>query len=288
MNDTWIGVATGLLLSFWGGYLLTGWLLSPLQKAFVGAGFVRPNYRGESIPVGMGVALWLGMFFTGGLFLLADEVVEIPWAMVRDMVVVLVVGTSFLVVGLLDDAVGNREATGLRGHVRKLLREREVTTGLLKAVTGGFIGVVAAWLLGAEGWHFALDALVVALTANSINLLDLRPGRACKGVLLVLAVVGFFSLRGIDSPVYWLLLGATVAYLPEDLGARMMLGDAGSNLLGGGVGVLVLVSCGTTGILAWGIFLVLFHLYAEKYSLTETIERNRLLRWLDVLGRRTA
>jgi len=29
----------------------------------------------------------------------------------------------------------------------------------------------------------------------------------------------------------------------------------------------------------------LFHLYTEKYSLTETIEKNRLLNYLDHIGR---
>lgn len=282
----WIGVATGLLVAFWGGYLLTGWVLEPLKKTFLRAGFVRRNFRGEPIPVGMGTAVWLGMFVASVGILVVSEFVEMPWGMVRDVVVGLVVGTGFFAVGLLDDAVGNRDVTGLRGHVRRFVREGEVTTGLVKLVAGGVIGLLGAWLIGAEGWEFALQAGVIALAANSVNLLDLRPGRACKGVFLALAVVGFFSVRGVDSPVYWMMIGLIVAYLPEDLGGRVMLGDAGANLLGGMLGVLIVTSSSVSGVVVWGVFFVMLHVVAERYSLTEVIEGNRVLRWLDVLGRK--
>ncbi|MGZ4112688.1 MAG: hypothetical protein ACXVP5_09665, partial [Tumebacillaceae bacterium] len=185
----------------------------------------------------------------------------------------------------LDDVVGNREATGLRGHLRKLLVEGELTTGLLKALAGVLIGGFGAWLLGATGWRLPLCALVIALSANSINLLDLRPGRACKGVLVALACLAMLSLRGMQSPSFWILLGLTLAYFPDDVKARSMMGDAGSNLLGGGIGVLVVTTCSDPVLFGWIAWLVLFHLYTEKYSLSETIEKYKWLRWLDVLGR---
>lgn len=286
MVEPWsYGLLGGLLLSFWGGYGLTVWLLGPLKKAFFQAGLVRANFRGQQIPVGMGSALWFGMFLTGGLLLCFAQFVHVPWSMLQDLIALLVVCTGLFVVGLLDDVVGNREATGLRGHIRKLLVEREVTTGLLKAVTGVGIGVLGAWLLGVTGWKLLWYALVIALSANSINLLDLRPGRACKGVLLTLACLAFFSLRGLQSLSFWLLLGSTLAYFPDDVKARTMMGDAGSNLLGGGIGVLVISTCSNAVLIGWSVWLVLIHLYAEKYSLSEAIENNKLLHWLDILGR---
>ena len=285
MNGFWMTVSTALLLSFWGGYLLTGWMFQPLQQAFVQAGFVRPNFRGQPIPVGMGAALWLGLFFTAGLLLLLSEWLPLPWLMVQDLVGLLVVATGFFVIGLLDDAIGDRSATGLRGHLRQFFVKREVTTGLLKAVVGVFIGVIGAWLMGAYGWRLPLGGLMIALSANSVNLLDLRPGRACKGVLFSLGAVALLSLRGLESPAFWLLLGVTLSYIPHDLQARAMMGDAGSNLLGGGIGLLIVTTCSITMTAVWLGLLLLFHLYAEKYSLSEAIEKNRLLRWLDVLGR---
>ena len=285
MNGLWMTVSAGLLLAFWGGYLLTGWMFKPLQQAFVQAGFVRPNFRGQPIPVGMGAALWLGLFITAGGLLLLSEMLPFPWLMVQDLVVLLVVARVFLVMCLLVDAIVFRSATGLRGHIRKFLVNREVTTGLLKAVVGVLIGIIGAWLMGADGWKLPLGGMMIALSANSVNLLDLRPGRACKGVLLSLGLVAVLSLRGLESPAFWLLLGVTLSYLPHDLQARAMMGDAGSNLLGGGVGLLIVMTCSITVTALWLGILVLFHLYAEKYSLSEAIEKNRLLRWLDVLGR---
>lgn len=274
-----------LVLILWSGYLLTVWTIGPLKKAFVSAGLVRTNYQGQSIPVSMGSSLWFGILFASTLFLILSQPMELDKQMQTDIIALLVVSTCFLLVGLLDDIVGNREATGLRGHLRKFIVEREITTGMIKLVTGLISGLLGAFLLGEQGYRLLLGGLLIALSANSINLLDLRPGRACKGVLLFLAVLAVCSVRGFDSPVFWLLLAVTIAYFPEDLKARTMMGDAGSNLLGGGLGVLIVSTCTWQTILAWlGAFL-LFHLYAEKYSLTQAIEKNKLLRWFDVLGR---
>lgn len=285
MNTFLTGTAVGLLLAFWGGYLLTGWMVPPLQQAIRNAGLLRPNYAGKSVPVGLGTALWLGMFLTTVPFLLLSDVLPIPWAMVQDMIGLLFVSTGFVLIGLLDDVAGNRDVTGIKGHVKKLWRGRVVTTGLIKAVAGLFTGIAGAWMLGLAGWELVIGSLVIALSANLVNLLDLRPGRACKGVLFALLLLAVFSLRALDSPAFWLVLGAVLAYFPEDVKARMMMGDAGSNLLGGSIGMLVVATCSLPVLLVWLGVLLVVHLYAEKYSLSETIEKNRLLRWLDVLGR---
>jgi UDP-N-acetylmuramyl pentapeptide phosphotransferase/UDP-N-acetylglucosamine-1-phosphate transferase len=287
-NDMMIRWIASIFLAFWGGYLLTNWLMEPLKKAFVAAGFLRVNYRGQNIPVGMGVSLWGGVFGTMAVLMMMSDVFALSWMQMKDLLAILAVSTGFLVIGLLDDLAGNRDATGLRGHLRQFLRRGEVTTGLLKAGFGVLLGFLGAYLTGAEGWRLLLGGLTVALSANSVNLLDLRPGRACKGVLLALAVLAAVSLRGLESPAFWLLLGATLAYFPEDLRARTMMGDAGSNLLGGAVGMLVVLTCTATTMIVWLGVLILLHLYAEKYSISATIEKNRLLRWLDVLGRQAS
>ncbi|WP_157722111.1 hypothetical protein [Tumebacillus avium] len=285
MNTFLTGTAVGLLLAFWGGYLLTGWMVPPLQQAIRNAGLLRPNYAGKSVPVGLGTALWLGMFLTTVPFLLLSDVLPIPWAMVQDMIGLLFVSTGFVLIGLLDDVAGNRDVTGIKGHLKKLWRGRVVTTGLIKAVAGLCTGIAGAWMLGLAGWELAVGSLVIALSANLVNLLDLRPGRACKGVLFALLLLAVCSLRALDSPAFWLVLGAVLAYFPDDVKARMMMGDAGSNLLGGSIGMLVVATCSLPVLLTWLGVLLVVHLYAEKYSLSETIEKNRLLRWLDVLGR---
>lgn len=287
-NEMLVRVIACVMVAFWGGYLLTIGLVAPIKKAFVAAGFVRVNYRGQKIPVGLGVSLWGGVFGTLALLLMGSDFFQLSWLQIQDLLAVLLVSSGFLVIGLLDDLAGNRESTGLKGHILRFVGKGEVTTGLLKAGFGLLLGFLGAYLTGAVGWRWVLAGLTVALSANSVNLLDLRPGRACKGVLIALAVLAAVSLRGLESPAYWLFLGATLAYLPDDLRARTMMGDAGSNLLGSGIGMVVVMTCSTATLLVWFTVLVLLHLYAEKYSLSETIEKNRVLRWLDVLGRRAS
>ncbi len=78
-----------------------------------------------------------------------------------------------------------------------------------------------------------LTAGLVAGTANLLNLLDLRPGRAAKAGVLAAAA----TLRGPGGGLVAGPLGATLAVLPDDLGERVMLGDAGANALGALLGL---------------------------------------------------
>ncbi len=82
-------------------------------------------------------------------------------------------------------------------------------------------------------------------------------------------------------------LGAALALLPEDLGERAMLGDAGANALGALLGataaglsrpVRIAVLAGIAGLTA----------ASEKVSFTKVIARTPALNWLDMLGRRPA
>jgi UDP-GlcNAc:undecaprenyl-phosphate/decaprenyl-phosphate GlcNAc-1-phosphate transferase len=80
--------------------------------------------------------------------------------------------------------------------------------------------------------------------------------------------------------------GAALAVLPEDLGERAMLGDAGANALGAMLGVAAASSLGRparAGVLA-GI--VALTAASEKVSFTKVIARTPALNWLDMLGRR--
>jgi hypothetical protein len=116
-----------------------------------------------------------------------------------------------------------------------------------------------------------------------MNLFDLRPGRAIKVSLLAAAALAAAepdARADVAAPV-----GAAVALLPNDLGERAMLGDAGANAIGAMLGVAasslprrarLAVLAGVLGLTA----------ASEKVSFTKVIARTPPLNWLDMLGRR--
>jgi hypothetical protein len=122
-----------------------------------------------------------------------------------------------------------------------------------------------------------LGAGVIAGTANLVNLLDLRPGRALKAGILIGAPLGGVAA----GPV-----GAAAALLPADLGEEIMLGDAGANALGALLGVALAARTGPVGRAVLLAGLAGLTAASEKVSFTKVIESTPGLRELDALGRR--
>jgi hypothetical protein len=161
-------------------------------------------------------------------------------------------------VGLADDLWAGPER-GFRAHL-----EARRSTGVLKLAAIPLYGLLRTRTLS--------GALLVALSANALNQLDTRPGRALK-VYLAAAV----PLR---APV-----GVAVLLAPYDLREMAMLGDAGSNALGALLGLSSVNRF--TGRGRWLAIGALAGLNAlgERTSLGSIIERTPLLRRLDELGR---
>ena len=183
-----------------------------------------------------------------------------------------VVGAVSGLVGGYDDLAGARPEQardkGLAGHLAAL-KDGRVSAGAVKVAGIGAAACVAAVLTRRDG-RSAVDAVLttglVAGTANLVNLLDLRPGRAGKAGVLLAA--------------------ATLAVLPDDLGERVMLGDCGANALGALLGLRLASIPGRVpraGLLAGVVALTLA---SEKVSFTKVIEATPGLRELDRLGRR--
>jgi UDP-N-acetylmuramyl pentapeptide phosphotransferase/UDP-N-acetylglucosamine-1-phosphate transferase len=247
--------------------------LPVLWLAAVTLGLRKPNYLGRHLPSGAGL-----LFPLVGVPALLISGIEPPekWAGIATI-------SAFGLLGLVDDLYASgRQARGLRGHLRALSRGR-ISTGALKALGGIATGVVAGLLLDADrAWLVAVDALLIALAANSVNLLDLRPGRALKGFALLCAV----SLVAAPNSLHLLapLLVAAIVSAPADLAGRAMMGDVGANALGAAAGLGLVLVLSPWARLAALVILVAFHLLCEQRSLTEMIERNRALRFLDRLG----
>jgi hypothetical protein len=162
-------------------------------------------------------------------------------------------------IGLADDLWSGPER-GFRAHVRA-----RRTTGVLKLA-----GIPLYALLRTRS---VSGALLVGLSANALNQLDTRPGRALKAYL-ALAI----PLR---AP-----LGAAVLIAPYDLREMAMLGDSGSNALGALLGWSS-VNRFTGKRDRWLAIAALAGLTAlgERVSLGQVIERTPVLRRVDEWGR---
>jgi len=239
----------------------------------------RTNHRGETVSLTSGPVLAVAAT--------AAAAAGAPKGL-RTAAVVAGLGAG--AVGFYDDIVGarpdQRRDKGFRGHLGAL-REGRVSAGLVKVAGIGLAGLVAGRAVtrgrGARGVADALLAGgVIAGTANLINLLDLRPGRALKaGLLLGTPLVAGRAGGIVAGPV-----GAAAALLPEDLDERTMLGDSGANALGALLGLGIAASTGTKGRAAVFAGLVALTAASEKVSFTKVIERTPVLRELDALGRR--
>jgi hypothetical protein len=166
-------------------------------------------------------------------------------------------------VGLADDLWSGPER-GFRAHLRA-----GATTGTLKLVA-----IPAYALLRTRSLS---GAVLVALSANVLNQLDTRPGRALKAFALGAALLRGRPRRG---------LALAVLLAPYDLSERTMLGDAGSNALGAMLGlesVRTISGRGRIGVIAG---LATLTLVGERRSLGRSIEQTPILSAFDRLGRR--
>jgi hypothetical protein len=201
-----------------------------------------------------------------------------------------VAGAVSGVVGGYDDLAGAAPAQsrdkGLAGHLAAL-RAGRVSTGAVKVAGIGVAAVVAAVLTRrGRGASALVDGVLstglMAGTANLVNLLDLRPGRAAKASLLAAtALLGGPSGALVAGP-----LGATAALLPADLGEQVMLGDCGANAVGALLGLRLAQLPARSARTALLAALVGLTLASEKVSFTQVIEATPGLRELDRLGRR--
>jgi UDP-N-acetylmuramyl pentapeptide phosphotransferase/UDP-N-acetylglucosamine-1-phosphate transferase len=285
-------MATGAVRTFGVGALVARAALGWVRQDPRASELHRTNFHGRTVTLAGGPALAAGATVAAAL--------GAPGRAAAAAAVT--VGAAAGAVGFYDDVVGARPeqkaAKGFAGHLAAL-REGRVTSGLVKIVGVGAAGLAAAALLAADprvrahpGRRSAgagrkvtdvlLGAGVVAGTANLVNLLDLRPGRAIKASLLIGAPLAVGRGAGLVTGP----LGAGAALLPADLGEEIMLGDAGANALGGLLGVALIARTGPVGRAVALTVLAGLTAASEKVSFTKVIQDTPVLRDLDMLGRR--
>lgn len=276
----WLGIPLALLAP----------LLGPICSLLLRAR--KKNFSGRFIPA-LGGFLLLPVYLSWLIFAQHLPAAHISLHGQRYLWCLLYL-VAWLLLGVFDDLYGDARRKGLRGHLRALY-EGKFTTGNIKLLAGGVLALLTAGALTENlplRWlALPISALLIALSANAVNLFDLRPGRALKICWLVLVPLATYCLfipaqvtLLIGSSIF-LLLWATFCYAPFDLAGMIMLGDSGANPLGALQGMYLTLFLPLPAQTCMVLLLILLHVYAEKASLTKTIERTPWLRWLDNLGR---
>ncbi len=255
-----------------------------LVRAMRKAGSSRPNYRGVAVAYPAGIAIpVVALISLVPLSLIdefSDQSVFRPGAAPA---VTYVIGVSLL--GVLDDLLGGgTDARGWRGHARAV-RRGVPSTGAIKAVGSLGLALFALSDQGRSPGEYLLAAGVLVVATNLFNLLDLRPGRSAKA-LVILAVA--LSIGALTVNPLWTLgmfVGPILVLLPLDLREVGMLGDTGSNAIGAVAGMWLVLTLSTLGqAIALGVMAAIT-VFGEFRSISALVDRTPGLRWLDSLGR---
>jgi len=275
----WVGLPLAIALSLF--------VVPAGARGLREAGLVRENYRGVALAFPLGAVLATAALVTlAPLAFLNDRAdLDLLDPELRRWLPYLL-GIAFL--GFLDDALGQGAAAntprGWRGHWRAL-RQGTLSTGAIKAIGALALAAYVVSGRGLEDWRYLADIALLILATNLGNLLDLRPGRAEKGLaLLALGLcLGAWTLAPLE--LLGIFAGPVLVGGWFTLRERAMLGDTGSNLVGAIAGVWLLSTLGADARLIALVAVAGLTIYGELRSISATIESVPPLRWLDSLGR---
>lgn len=223
---------------------------------------------------------------SGGLVLLIPCLMAVLplWKIVgeRNIIIYTVLVFAMTLIGYLDDSLGDNRMKGLKGHLEGIM-EGYFSTGMLKLIITGVVG----FIISGSYYHSFLDiifhAILFCLCVNFINLLDLRPGRAIKGFALLVLIL-FISSRFQNIWIILPLLSSLSLYIKEEMAEVYMLGDTGSNLMGGILGMYA-IKIEWYGIkYIFFVALLFLHSLAEFKSFSKIIESNPILKQMDRFG----
>lgn len=236
-------------------------------------GWAATNHRGRTLTL------------AAGPLVAASAVAGAPGAAAA----VLAAGT--VLAGRYDDIAGRRpdqlRDKGFRGHLAAL-RAGRLSSGAVKVLGISGTALAVAVVRSGPRPDAVLDALLLAATANLVNLLDLRPGRALKVVALVSTAETLALSEPEPRRLAAAVAGAALAGLPADLGERTMLGDAGANGLGALLALPLVGGAPRSARVSVLTKVLALTAASERVSFSAVIDRTPALAWLDRLGRRAA
>ena len=136
--------------------LLGTYAIIPLFRSLlIESNVLRPNYKKDMIPVSMGI-VFLPMLIINAIILAYFT------TNFKDMlhIFIFLFGlVSMFFAGILDDIIGNRDVSGLKGHFKSLLNGK-LTTGGFKALFGGFIGLVISIAISKNIYDIVINTLI--------------------------------------------------------------------------------------------------------------------------------
>ena len=236
----------------------------------------KENRRGRHLPVTLGWALGVGLVGLIGVIGGQIDRIGLRASQAGELLGAAIVFAA----GVVDDGYGG-SVRGLRGHLRALLSGHVTTGGLKLGAAVLAAGITVAWTPRDHLWANLLALIAIAGCTNIWNGLDVAPGRALKGFLVVALV-----LLVVDLKAFLLVCtGATTAVLVPDLRERGMLGDSGANLLGFLAGAEIVRRLPEVWLVPAVLVVIGLNALAETLTFSRTIEAIPPLRWFDQLGR---
>jgi hypothetical protein len=277
-----MAVAGATIVGFLAGRLT--WVL--LRPAVTTPTTIRRNWRGREVVTAAGMVLPVtALLVEAGRAVAGAAGAGDAGGVTGARALVLLAATGFGLLGAVDDLLGAGEARGFRGHVGALVHGR-LTTGGLKLLGGVAVALVAvAPVSDASVGQLLADGALVALAANLGNLLDRRPGRVSKVAMVVFVALVAASGAANALTGVAVVIGAALALLLDDLHERLMLGDAGANVIGAVLGLGAVLTCAPATRLVVLAAVAGLNLLSEVVSFSRVIDAVAPLRFLDRTGR---
>ncbi len=253
---------------------LTQYLKPQLILLLKNKGMMVKNYSGKEIVSGAGL-----------IFIIPCALSVFPlWKVVgyKNIFIYIALLFTMVLVGYLDDSLGEDKTKGFKGHIRGVFRGN-ISTGIIKMVLTLIIGFMLSRAYFSRLTDIILSTILFCLCVNFINLLDLRPGRATKGFILF--TVSVLLSSGLEN--IWIILpiiSSLAIYIKEELHEIYMLGDTGSNLIGGILGLYIIKSASFGLRCTLIVILSLLHIVSEFRSFSVIIESVPLLKLADNFG----
>ena len=202
------------------GFLGTYFMIPLFKSMLVNSNVIRPNYKNEMIPVGMGIvflpmiiinSIILGFVTLNNIWFVSSSNynLNIVWLLCLALYIFSMMAMFFA--GALDDLIGNRNVSGLKGHFKSLFKG-ELTTGGFKALFGGFVGLVVPhmmrMLVGPDHRVLlpasALAGAAFLVVCDSLGRIIIPPAEVRVGIMTALLGTPYFLylLRRMQKQVF--------------------------------------------------------------------------------------